>query len=359
MKTLNMSRVRLAIICMIGVIFLIAGCEKEPVLNSETNPFLDETDNLITDETLTLSADSLSTEEISGLMFMVEQEKLAKDVYMVMFDLYGLKIFENMSLSETKHVDAISRLIEKYLLDNPITDKAIGEFVNEELQALYNELIAVGSISQKEALNEGVLIEETNIEKIQYYLDFVVESEDIIQVLTNLLNSSDKHLARFISKLENMSTEIITVSAEDLSAEEISSLMFMVEQEKLAKDVYSVMFDLYGLKIFENISFSEEKHVDAISRLIEKYLLDNPILDNPNGIFVNEELQELYNDRIAIGSISQVEALNVGVIIEESNIENIRYYLDFVVESENIMQAYTNLINSSENHLARYISKIE
>lgn len=359
MKTLNMSRFRLAIICMIGVLFLITGCEKESLLNSETSPILDETENLITDETLTLSSDSLSTEEISSLMFLVEQEKLSKDVYMVMFDLYGLKIFENMSFGETKHVDAISRLIEKYLLDNPITDKAIGEFVNEDLQILYNDLIAIGSVSKKEALNAGVIIEETNIENIRYYLDLVVKSEDITQVYTNLLNSSEIHLARFISKLENIPTQIITVSVEDLSAEEISSLMFMVEQEKLAKDVYMVMFELYGLKIFENVSFSEEKHVKAISRLIEKYLLDNPIMDNPNGIFVNEELQELYNDRIAMGSVSQEEALNVGVIIEESNIENIRYYIDFVVKSENIIQVYTNLITSSENHLAKYISKLE
>ncbi|NOQ28017.1 MAG: DUF2202 domain-containing protein [Bacteroidales bacterium] len=359
MKTLNMSRFRLAIICMIGAIFLIAGCEKEPVLNNETSPILDETENSKMDEPLTFSADSLSIEEISSLMFMVEQEKLAKDIYTLMFNLYGLKIFENISLSEIKHVDAISGLIEKYLLDNPITDKAIGEFANEDLQELYNDLIAMGSVSQKEALNVGVIIEETNIEKIQYYLDFVVESEDITQVFTNLLNSSDKHLARFISKLENISTEIITVSAEDLSTEEISSLMFMVEQEKLAMDVYTVMFNLYGLKIFENISLSEEKHVDAISRLIEKYILDNPITDKAMGEFVNEDLQEFYNNLIAIGSVSEEEALNVGVMIEESNIEKIQYYLDFVVESENIMQVYTNLINSSGNHMARFVSKLE
>ena len=117
------------------------------------------------------SSIELTEAEIESLLFMVEEEKLAMDVYVVMDQIYGLKVFELIKASEFNHVCAISRLIEKYELTNPIDGNLPGEFENEELQVLYNDLIALGSISRLKAIEVGILIEETDIEDIQTYLD--------------------------------------------------------------------------------------------------------------------------------------------------------------------------------------------
>ncbi|MEB3765116.1 MAG: DUF2202 domain-containing protein, partial [Desulfurococcales archaeon] len=58
-----------------------------------------------------------------------------------------------------------------------------------------------------------------------------------------------------------------------LSQQEIDSILFMREEEKLARDVYLTLYDMYGLQIFQNIARSEQNHMDAVLTLIEKYNL--------------------------------------------------------------------------------------
>lgn len=201
MKTLKMLRFRWAIIYMMSALLLISGCEKEAGLNSDPNLNSDNTITVL-DNTLSLSVDSLSDAEISSLMYMVEEVKMARDVYFYMLNLYGSKIFDHIMQSEIKHMNTISELITKYALENPTTDNAEGVFVNEELQILYNDLIILGSVSKADALNAGITIEEKEIQDVQSYLDLVAVSKDIVQVYTHLLNSSQTHLTSFIGKLE-------------------------------------------------------------------------------------------------------------------------------------------------------------
>jgi len=54
----------------------------------------------------------------------------------------------------------------------------------------------------------------------------------------------------------NNSDEIDTVD-DSLSIQEKEDLQFLKEEEKLARDVYLYSYDLYGQKIFKNISNSE------------------------------------------------------------------------------------------------------
>ena len=63
---------------------------------------------------------------------------------------------------------------------------------------------------------------------------------------------------------------------EALNAEEEAGLLFMREEEKLARDVYLELFDEWGLRVFENIAESEQKHMDAVLYLLGKYGLEDP-----------------------------------------------------------------------------------
>lgn len=149
-----------------------------------------------------------------------------------------------------------------------------------------------------------------------------------------------------------------SITDADLTTEEISSLMYMVEEEKLAMDVYAVMLRLYDLKIFDNINQSEARHFAAVSKLIEKYGLNNPTDEMPEGEFENAELQELYVDLITLGSASKFEAIGVGIKIEEKDLQDIQYYLDNVVVREDVFQVYTNLLYGSTNHLESFLEEL-
>jgi len=146
-------------------------------------------------------AATLSAEEIAGLKFMREEEKLAHDVYIALYALYGNDdIFYRISLSETTHTEAILALLVKYGIPDPAAGKPAGVFEDPDLQALYNTLIAMGSASHIAALKVGALIEETDIRDIKAKIA-VTDEADILTVYNSLLCGSQDHLRAFNSQL--------------------------------------------------------------------------------------------------------------------------------------------------------------
>jgi hypothetical protein len=142
---------------------------------------------------------------------------------------------------------------------------------------------------------------------------------------------------------------------EQLLAMESSGILFMREEEKLARDVYLYLYEIYPLRPFLNISKSEQAHMDAMLYLIDTLNLVDPVGDNPPGVFQNEELQELYDELIEQGSESQKEALRVGALIEEVDIIDIQRELDENASHEEVIRVYTNLIRASGNHLRAFV----
>lgn len=144
----------------------------------------------------------LTEEEAAGLLYMVEEEKLAHDVYVTFFDQYNEPIFENISHAESAHMRSVSALIVKYQLANPIAGNGIGEFENPELQELFVNLIEQGSSSLNNALNVGGGIEEADIIDLWEQIEMLEGNEDIKRVYTNLLNGSKNHLRAFVRVLD-------------------------------------------------------------------------------------------------------------------------------------------------------------
>jgi hypothetical protein len=144
----------------------------------------------------------LTNFEIEALQFMREEEKMARDVYLTLSEVWGTPIFSNIASSEQAHMDAVAYLLEAYGLEDPAAGKAIGEFENPELQALYNQLIAQGQESPEAALLVGGAIEEIDILDLQENLA-AIENPSVIQVFENLLRGSINHLKGFVRNYES------------------------------------------------------------------------------------------------------------------------------------------------------------
>jgi len=143
---------------------------------------------------------ALTDDETYWLTYMREEEKVARDVYLTLNDKWKLRIFNNIAASEQTHMDAIKKLLDTYSIPDPAAGKGIGEFTNPDLQKLYNDLILQGSISKVEALNVGVIIEETDIDDLN---EAIASSQhnDLETVYNNLLQGSLNHLDAFESQL--------------------------------------------------------------------------------------------------------------------------------------------------------------
>jgi len=165
---------------------------------------------------------TLSAAEIEGLLYMREEEKLARDVYQVLYGQWGLPIFENIAGSEQTHMDAVKTLLDRYGLADPAADTEAGEFANAELQALYDELVAQGLRSQEEALRVGAAIEEIDILDLEKRLA-ETDQADIRRVYENLARGSRNHLRAFVRTL--LSEEGVIYQPQYLSQEAYDAII--------------------------------------------------------------------------------------------------------------------------------------
>ncbi len=149
---------------------------------------------------------AVSPQEAASLQFMREEEKLAHDVYVTLYERWGLQIFDNIAASEQTHTEAVASLLVRYDIADPTAGKALGEFTNAELQALYTQLIAQGSRSVADALKVGAAIEEIDILDLQARLA-ETDNAAIERVYTSLMAGSENHLRAFVSNLKSRTGE--------------------------------------------------------------------------------------------------------------------------------------------------------
>ncbi|MDD1697160.1 MAG: DUF2202 domain-containing protein [Methanoregula sp.] len=132
-------------------------------------------------------------------------------------------------------------------------------------------------------------------------------------------------------------------------------LTYLREEEKVARDVYLSFNDTWNLRIFKNIAASEQQHMDAIKVLLDRYSIPDPAADTGIGEFTNPDLQQLYDDLIQQGSISKAEAFKVGVIIEETDIDDLNEAIAAAGHND-IKTVYSNLLQGSLHHLDAFES---
>jgi hypothetical protein len=198
--------------------------EDEGVSNFET----DILEEVISDDTFTSDA------EKEGMLFMLEEEKLARDVYFALNNTWGNQTFENIGSAESKHMEAVSTLIENlYGMTPELLPE--GEFNYDELTSLYSSLVSKGNESLENALAVGPLIEEVDIEDLMNYL-LETDNENVKIVYENLLKGSRNHLRAFVNQLNVLGVEYSPeVLSESVYTDIISSPMEKGKQYKKQK----------------------------------------------------------------------------------------------------------------------------
>ncbi|MDX1795942.1 MAG: DUF2202 domain-containing protein [Hydrogenovibrio sp.] len=166
-------------------------------------------------------------------------------------------------------------------------------------------------------------------------------------LLTLLLTS---FLAAFTAQANATDTSVIGY----ISSDEEAGLLYMREEEKLARDVYLTLYDKWHTNIFKHIADSEETHTETIKALLDKYALPDPVLDDSVGVFSDYHFTELYVALTEAGSVSYEEALRVGVQIEELDIRDIAEKISKVEDNPDIVEVYENLMKGSRNHLRSF-----
>ena len=152
--------------------------------------------------------EALSDAEKESLVFMAEEEKLARDVYLGLYAKWQSPVFSNIASSEQRHMDAISCLLSKYTVKDPVGDNAAGVFANEALQSLYAKLLAEGSASLEAAFRVGATIEDLDISDLLKATE-MADNQDVKAVYAELTKGSRNHLRSFTKNLANLEASYV------------------------------------------------------------------------------------------------------------------------------------------------------
>jgi hypothetical protein len=163
----------------------------------------------------------ISEEEKEGLIEMREEEKLARDVYLTLYNKWKLQIFKNIAKSEQTHTDSVKYLLDRYGIEDPVKSDEIGKFSNPKFEQLYKDLVEKGSKSEVDALMVGATIEDLDIADLEHWLN-KTDNEDIKFVYENLMKGSRNHLRAFVRMLNNYG---VNYSPQYISKEEYEQII--------------------------------------------------------------------------------------------------------------------------------------
>lgn len=176
-----------------------------------------------------------------------------------------------------------------------------------------------------------------------------------------------------------------------LDAAEETHLVFMREEEKLARDVYLTFAERYPEQpVFNQIATqSEQTHTDTMRDMLDLYNVEDPnpatnALPASIGVFTGADWGWYFTEKFAIltGQVPEVlvvdnelAALYVGAFIEELDMHDIVECPQVIVDTDNgigeggcglnytdeqaLINSYSSLVDGSENHLRSFVGQIE
>jgi hypothetical protein len=150
---------------------------------------------------------------------------------------------------------------------------------------------------------------------------------------------------------------LATLPIGTLSQAESDGLRFVREEEKLARDVYTTLYADWQAREFLSIAGSEQRHMDAVKVLLDRYAVADPVGTNPVGVFTDPNLQSLYDQLVARGRLSLVDALTVGATIEDLDLRDVVAVLA-EADDVDLDTVYQNLAKGSRNHLRAFVAAL-
>jgi hypothetical protein len=188
-----------------------------------------------------------------------------------------------------------------------------------------------------------------------------------------------QHTVEFVEDLDksevpNHVKETLFSPVSTLTQDAKNTLSYMGNEERLAHDVYTELYqyhlqnDKEAIKQLENITKAETTHIQTVQALVNKYDLnissftniDLTPLDNedatvaqmPIGKYDIQSIQDLHDSLIAKGEQSKQDALEVGCMVEVTDITDLTKDIATAQESNasDVVSAFEFLRQGSYSH---------
>lgn len=141
------------------------------------------------------------------------------------------------------------------------------------------------------------------------------------------------------------------------SADEAADLAYLRGTGKLARDLFLRFAEAWDREPFAAVAIAGQNDMDAVLRLLRKYRVADPAPGNPVGEFSDAELQALYTTLLQRGLAGELQALQVGGLVEEADITDLALSMAHTMKAD-LRAVYGNLACGSRNHLRAFAREI-
>jgi hypothetical protein len=184
------------------------------------------------------------------------------------------------------------------------------------------------------------------------------QAVSIIWALSDSPDISLKHNVAYGEGIMTLTTEkTMTSPIVAVSSREKEGMLFMWEEEKTARDLYTSLYEKNNLTIFMNLVRSEQSHMYQAKAIIDKYGLTILGKEEP-GVFHNKTLQEIHDRLLAEGLQSDQYALKAAATFEEISIVDLEREIS-ATRAEDIRVVYQGLLAGSRKHLRTYVGEMQ
>ena len=147
-----------------------------------------------------------------------------------------------------------------------------------------------------------------------------------------------------------VNADLTNVASGTLTDSQKSTVATLAEEETLAHDLYVAFAGKYSTPVFTRIANAETQHLTELRILLDRYAITDPTAGHVVGTFTNADTQKLYNELLAQGSASLVDAYAAARTVESTDIADLTA-AKAEVTAPDALQVYTNLITASQRHL--------
>lgn len=162
---------------------------------------------------------SPTTLAASEVVAAIEEERLARDLYLAAADLWKLRVFSNIAAAESRHETALLQVAASAGI--PVPARQTGVYASPDVQRLWADLLPLLTQSETGALRAAALVEESDIADLRR-MRALATDEGTRAVLSNLERASRFHLQAFV---RNLQARGVTYQPQVLTPDEFDAAM--------------------------------------------------------------------------------------------------------------------------------------
>src|SRR5688572_9586945 len=146
------------------------------------------------------------------------------------------------------------------------------------------------------------------------------------------------------SGIEVLQQELDDVAVAPLSQDEVNSIFFTLEGQKLQRDYQASMAEIWDNAGFREASRNASLRMEAVALLLPRFGLALPA--DTRGVFRDPHLAELYFQFTEQGSSTEEGAMEMGAELSELNILDLQTHLDAAMK-EDMRLVYRHVLEAS------------